>query len=63
MAEVEWYHSKCQVPMVEDTVEMTYLGVESPTEGLKCPKCGAVYLREETVVEKVTKAEEMIEYK
>ncbi|MBI2954257.1 MAG: hypothetical protein HYY30_08090 [Chloroflexi bacterium] len=60
---VEWYHFKCQERMVEENVEMTYLEVTSPVEALKCPKCGAVYLTEETVTQKVNNAEEMLEYK
>ena len=50
--------------MVEGDILMTYLSLAtSAVEGIKCPKCGAAYLVEETVVEKVAKAEKMLENK
>jgi hypothetical protein len=49
--------------MVEGDVEMAYLETTGAVEGIKCPKCGAAYLLEETVVEKVNKVEEMLENK
>jgi uncharacterized OB-fold protein len=49
--------------MVEGDVEMAYLETTGAIEGIKCPKCGATYLLEETVVEKVNKVEEMLETK
>ena len=59
----QWHCFKDKVPMVETDLIMTYLEMTNVTEGIKCPKCGAVYLLEETVVEKVNKAEEMLENK
>ena len=49
--------------MVEGDVSMSYLETTGAVEGIKCPKCGATYLLEETVVEKVAKVEEMLETK
>jgi len=64
MSEMEqWHCFKCKQPMVEGDVEMTYLETSGAVEGIKCPKCGAAYLLEETVVEKVNKVEEMLESK
>ena len=42
---------------------MEYLDIVNAIEGIKCPKCGVVYLPEETVIEKVAKGEEMLENK
>jgi Zn ribbon nucleic-acid-binding protein len=41
----------------------TYLEIVRFIPGLKCPKCGAAYLTEKTVVEVVQKGEEEIEAK
>ena len=49
--------------MVEGDVDTTYLEKPNPIEGIKCPKCGVAYLLEETVVEKVTQLEEILEKK
>jgi len=49
--------------MVECDVDMSYLETTGAVEGIKCPKCSATYLLEETVVEKVNKVEEMLETK
>jgi len=49
--------------MVEGDVSMTYLDTPGDVEGIKCPKCGAIYLLEEIVLEKVIKVEEMLESK
>jgi hypothetical protein len=62
MAE-KWYCFKDKVQMVETEVVLSYLAVTDVINGLKCPKCGVIYLDEETVVEKVVKAEEMLEQK
>ncbi|MFC2003203.1 hypothetical protein ACFLV4_04590 [Chloroflexota bacterium] len=59
----EWHCFKDKEPMVEGDVMMEYLDIINAIEGIKCPKCGEVYLLEETVVEKVSKAEEMLENK
>jgi len=49
--------------MVEGDVSMIYLDTPGTVEGITCPKCGAIYLLEEIVVEKVVKVEEMLESK
>ncbi len=58
-----WYCFKDKEPMAEVDVSMFYLETSGAVEGIKCPKCGATYLLEETVVEKVNKVEEMLESK
>jgi len=59
----QWHCFKCKEKMVEGDVSMTYLDTPGDVEGIKCPKCGAVYLLEEIVMEKVVKVEEMLESK
>jgi predicted nucleic-acid-binding Zn-ribbon protein len=59
----QWHCFKCREKIVEGSVRMTYLGRAVPIGGMKCPKCGAAYLPEETVVGRVVKAEKMIENK
>jgi len=59
----QWYCFKCKEEMVVEDVEMTYLDVTGPIEGIKCPKCGTAYLLEKRVMEEVIPGEEMIEGK
>lgn len=59
----EWYCFKDKVKMVEGDVWLSYLETTTPIEGIKCPKCGAAYIPEETVLEKVAEAEKMLENK
>lgn len=49
--------------MIEAEVLLSYLNITEVINGLKCPKCGVIYLDEETVVDKVVKAEQMLEEK
>lgn len=58
-----WHCFKDKVPLNEIDVLLTYLDITQPTDGFKCPVCGMVVLSEETVVEKINKAEEMLENK
>ena len=60
----QWYCFRCKEKMVEDGILMTYLNIATSTvEGIKCPKCSAAYLLEETVVGKVAYTEKMLESK
>ena len=59
----QWYCFKDKEKMVAGDVEMIYLKFTNPVEGIKCPQCGATYLLEETVIEKVAKGEQMMESK
>ena len=55
----QWYCYQCQEEMVEDIVELEFQRLKGSVEGIKCPKCGTQYLSEETVLEKVLRAEKM----
>jgi NAD-dependent SIR2 family protein deacetylase len=59
----EWHCFKCEEKMTEDDVEASYLDTVQFIDCLKCPKCGAVYLTEEYVIEVVNKGEEELEAK
>jgi transcription elongation factor Elf1 len=59
----QWHCFKCKEKTVVGSVQMSYLGKKVPISGIKCPKCGASYLPEETVVARVARAEKMIENK
>ena len=59
----QWYCFECEEKMVEGDVLTTYLDTTYAIEGIKCPKCGAAYLMEETVLDKVARAEAMLETK
>ncbi len=59
----QWWCFKDKELMVEGDALVHYLEVSSVIKAIKCPKCGTAYLLEETVVERVNKAEEMIENK
>lgn len=58
-----WHCFKDKVPLATADILMSYLDTTNAIEGLKCPKCGMVFLTEETVVDKVNQAEQMLENK
>ncbi len=60
---MEWYCFKCKEKMIEKGVWMTYLDILRSVLGLKCPKCNAAYVTEQTVMETVGPGEEMLESK
>lgn len=47
----EWHCFKCKEQMKEEDLMMMYLDVMRFMPGLKCPKCGAMYLTEQAVEE------------
>jgi len=59
----KWHCFKDKIPMVDADIILTYLETSGAVEGLKCPKCGATYFLEETVMEKVVQVEKMLESK
>ena len=59
----QWYCFKCKEKMVEEDIWMAYLEIVRTVPGLKCPKCNAAYLTEETAVEVVGKGEDDIDLK
>ena len=54
---LKWRCFQCHVDMLEDMVELEFEGLKGSVEGIKCPECGTKYLLEETVTEKVRRAE------
>ena len=60
---MEWYCFKDKVKMVDSNLRMAYLKKTSTIVGMKCPKCGISFIREEIVVGRIAKAEQMIEKK
>ena len=59
----QWYCSKDNEAMVEEELTMIYMEVTRPILGMKCPKCGAAYLTEQTVEDVVRRGEEALETK
>jgi hypothetical protein len=49
--------------MVEAEIKVVYLEITGLPKGLLCPKCGAKYITEEIAINKMAKAEKMIEQK
>ena len=58
-----WHCFLCKEETVEDDIEVSYMDITRFLTGLVCPKCGAAYLTEETVVETVNPGEETLESK
>ncbi len=44
-------------------INLFYLDIEAKQEGLRCPKCGDGYITEDVALDKLAKAEKMIEQK
>jgi len=59
----EWYCFKCKELMQKKNIMMSYMDISRFQPGLKCPKCGAAYITEETIVEIIMPGEETIEAK
>ena len=59
----QWYCFRCKEETVAGTLQMSYLEQKVPIGGIRCTKCGVAYLTEDMVVDRVAKAEEMIENK
>ena len=55
--------SRCSVPLKKGKTRFSYLGKDFSHDTLKCPECGIVYISEETVRDRMKKAEEMLEGK
>lgn len=54
---------KCNVPLVEGKVFLSYLGNNFPTKLLKCPKCGLCFISEELAMVKASQVERTMEEK
>ena len=59
----EWYCFKCKEKMGEADILLEFMEITRFQAGLKCPKCGASYYPENTVVEIIVPGEEQIEAK
>jgi hypothetical protein len=59
----EWYCFKDKVKMIEATLTLSYMMLTRGVPGLRCPKCGAGYLTEKTVMTIVKEAEAILEDK
>jgi uncharacterized OB-fold protein len=65
---MEWYCFKDKVPMVDADIKLTYLARDDYSrdfsfKGLKCPKCGTIYIPENIAVGRLATAEGMAEGK
>lgn len=59
----EWYCAKDNEKMQTAEISLLYLEIDAKQEGLRCPKCGASYITEEVAMDRLSKAEKMIEQK
>ena len=57
-----WFCFKCNEKVTEGDVQLSYLGFKRPLKGPRCPKCGMVFISEETA-RKLRGVEEQIEDK
>jgi len=57
------YCFRCNETLVSDKVFISYLTNTFPTQLLKCPKCGMVYIDEDMVMTKAREVEMTIEEK
>ena len=57
------YCFRCNETLVSDKVILNYLTNTFPTQLLKCPKCGLVYIDEEMVMKKAVEVERAVEEK
>ena len=54
---------RCNLPLVSEKVFLSYLRSTFPTQLLKCPKCGLVYISEKTALTKAAEVEKTVEEK
>jgi hypothetical protein len=59
----EWYCYKDKVKMENMNVPLQYMQLVQRIPGIRCPKCGTVYLTEYVVRTVVKTAEELLEGK
>jgi len=57
------YCFRCNIPLASDKVFLSYLRSTFPTQLLKCPDCGLVYISEELATTKAVEVEKSIEDK
>jgi hypothetical protein len=59
----KWHCNKCKIETETANIMIAYRGVNDIAKGLKCPKCGTIYIPEETATESIAKLEEVIDKK
>ena len=57
------YCFRCDEVLVSDKVFLKYLTSAFPTQLLKCPKCGLIYISDEMIMTKAVEVEKTIEEK
>jgi phage FluMu protein Com len=55
--------AKCNTPLENDKVTISYMGSSFPVELLKCPKCNLVYIPESLALGKMLQVEKTLEDK
>lgn len=54
---------KCQIPLENGKVALSYMGNYFPIEMPRCPKCGNFYIPEELAMGKILQVEQALEDK
>jgi predicted RNA-binding Zn-ribbon protein involved in translation (DUF1610 family) len=54
---------QCNIPLQPGKVSLSYLGNTFPTDMLKCPRCGQVYIPEDLVLGRMLEVELALEDK
>jgi len=57
------YCFRCSETLISDKIFLNYLTNTFPTQLLKCPQCGLVYIDEDMVMRKAVEVERTIEEK
>lgn len=65
---MDWYCFKDNVAMVETDVQLHYIssdnyGKDFTFKGIKCPKCGVIYIPEKMAIGRLATAESLAEGK
>ena len=59
----QWICCKCNEPMKQDDIMGMYLDVMRFIPGMKCPKCGVIFIDEETTIGTINPGEQEIDAK
>ena len=58
-----WWCGQCEMALETGKVSVGYLGSMFPVDLLRCPKCGQVFVPEETVLGMMLEVEKLLEDK
>ncbi len=58
-----WHCFKCKVETEISNVMISFRGVTDVAKSLRCPKCGARYIPEDSAVEVIVRLEDYIDRK